>query len=225
METIDGFVESVRDRYPTRRVYRLVFDSVDTMNEALLWMLWVRRHEDDEVTIRKGVMARGFEHDGDGVLIVGGRLTREEVQQLTRIERQFRGSARTLRKRRDEAGGASRRAWRAAAIGVVCLLGLGAWALWRAEAGRTQIGDIHMAPQQYDGKTLRVRGTVIGVATLGGVAAYKIEDDTGQMIVVAGDVVPPAGSDVVIVGDVRASFSAGGETALVIIAKRTIVGT
>ncbi len=226
MEAVDEFVQLVRGSHPGRRVYRLEFDSPDTMQQALPWMAWAKRAPQEEMVVRTGVMARGFEHEGRGVLIVGGALTTDEVQQLLRVAAKFDGRAVSLRRPRVVAPQRSPAAWSPAAatphqrlllglasVAVILLVGLIAWSL---SAPHTPLGRIHSHPERYAGRLVRVRGTVTGPAALSGVTAYVLRDETGRVVIVTGGEIPVAGREITLRGRVTPAFTAGSQTLLVI---------
>jgi hypothetical protein len=226
MQPIDEYVQLIRDSHPDERVYRLDFSDVEAMSDALLWMDWARRPAAEEIVVRKGVMARGFDEGGRGVLIVGGELSAEEALQLNRVATRHGGRARALRQRATPAEVIAEAAARYAEISpqqralwallAVVTFTLPVLFLWRTAATQTHIGDIRANPPKYAGETVRVRGIVTGAANISGLAAYTVEDPTGRITVIAGGEVPESGTEVWAVGTVVPDFSAGPVTVLAI---------
>lgn len=223
----ERFAQAVRDAQPTCPVYRLDFDSPERLNEALPWMLWVKRPAPGEMVVRKGVTARGFEEQGRAVLIVGGELTAEERQQLARIARRFHAvltdlTAPVVPVATSEDGaptaGSGRRRLRAlvAWTAGVIVVG-GALVLWAHRSPYTPIGTIRLHVSDYDGKVVTVRGRVAGASNLMGVSAYRLQDDTGQIAVVTGGEIPEVNTARVVKGQVVAAFVAGPVTSLALV--------
>jgi len=91
-------------------------------------------------------------------------------------------------------------------LGVV-LVGLNA-------CSRTlHIKDLLERPQEYDGKTVEVEGTVTQSAGVLGTGAYEIDDGTGRIFVIArGQGVPPQGAKTKAHGRFEPVFSFLGRT-------------
>ncbi len=77
-------------------------------------------------------------------------------------------------------------------------------------AGVTPIRDLLNDPSEYDGKTVRIEGEVLGSAGGLGVGAYEVKDDTGRLTVVSEDRDPPrSGAKVGVKGKFQALLSLG----------------
>jgi hypothetical protein len=85
---------------------------------------------------------------------------------------------------------------------------------------RTPIGDIVQNPAAFEGKTVRVAGTVVEAANLFVVKFYKVEDSTGRVTVVARDAVPLRGARVRVRGTVHQAFVLGDQSLTVIVEER-----
>lgn len=64
----------------------------------------------------------------------------------------------------------------------------------------TPIGDIKGQKATYDGHEVRVRGTVDGSVTIGEVGGYRLEDDTGSIVVLTKTGAPDPDETVTVVG-------------------------
>ena len=77
-------------------------------------------------------------------------------------------------------------------------------------AGVTPIGELLDNSSKYDGKTVRVQGTVQEGAGGLGVGAYQLKDNTGTITVVSDQgSAPRKGSDVAVKGKFESLFSIG----------------
>lgn len=96
-------------------------------------------------------------------------------------------------------------------LGVV-LVGLSA-------CSRTmRIGDLLDRPQEYDGKTVQVEGTVTQSAGVLGTGAYQIDDGTGKIYVIArGQGVPREGAKTRAKGRFESLFNFLGRTMAAIV--------
>lgn len=221
------FAQSIRDAQPTCPVYRLDFDSPERLNQALPWMLWVKRPAPGQIVVRKGVAARGFDEGGRAVLVVGGELTREECQQLSRIARRFHAEVTDLVNPAvpvptdgppTAPSGALRHvsrpalAWAVGALVVAVVV-----VLLVHRSPYTPIGNIRLDVSAYDGKVVTVHGTVAGSSNLMGVSAYRLQDDTGQIAVVTRGQIPEVNTGWVVKGRVVAAFVAGPVTSLALL--------
>ena len=112
-----------------------------------------------------------------------------------------------LRKLRRSAAG-----WQLAAAAVLLLRGCG---------GTTPIKTLLDDPARFDGKTVRVMGTVQESVGALGFGAYEIKDATGTLPVVSqGGGAPRSGAEVGVEGTFRSAFTLGGKTAAVLVEKR-----
>src|SRR5688572_12237185 len=76
-----------------------------------------------------------------------------------------------------------------------------------------RIRDLLDRPQEYDGKTVEVEGTVTQSAGVLGTGAYEIDDGTGRIFVIArGQGVPPQGAKTKAQGRFEPVFSFLGRT-------------
>ncbi len=76
-------------------------------------------------------------------------------------------------------------------------------------------------PSQYDGKTVRIAGTVTGAVGILGTGAYQVDDSTGKLTVlseVGG--APREGAKVGVEGTFRSAFTFKTETAAVLLEKK-----
>jgi hypothetical protein len=72
-------------------------------------------------------------------------------------------------------------------------------------------------PAQYEGKSVTVTGEVVEAANLIVVKYYKLDDGTGQIVVVTKGAVPRRGAKVTATGAVHQAFSIGDESLTVIV--------
>jgi hypothetical protein len=80
-------------------------------------------------------------------------------------------------------------------------------------ASTVRIGDLMAAPQRYDGRTVRVEGTVTRSAGVLGIGGYELDDGTGQIFVVAqGGGVPAQGARTRVKGRFESIFSLAGRS-------------
>ena len=85
-------------------------------------------------------------------------------------------------------------------------------------AGTIRIRDLLDTPQKYQGKTVRVAGTVTKSAGVLGTGAYEIDDGTGKIYVIAkGQVVPREGARTKAEGRFESLFSFLGRTMAAIV--------
>jgi hypothetical protein len=77
-------------------------------------------------------------------------------------------------------------------------------------ASVTPIRDLLDDPSRYDGKTVRIKGEVLGAGGGLGVGAYEVKDETGRLTVVSDQKDPPrSGSQVGVKGKFQALLSLG----------------
>jgi hypothetical protein len=104
-----------------------------------------------------------------------------------------------------------------AVIGVVLVLAAAC-----ASGGRTvSIGRLLEDPGRYDGRTVRVEGSVTQSVGALGYGAYRINDGTGTMNVVStGGGAPAEGAKVGVQGTFRAVYTFGSNSGTAIVEKR-----
>jgi len=91
-------------------------------------------------------------------------------------------------------------------------LGLGAC------APTVRIRDLLDQPQRYDGRTVKVEGTVTRSAGVFGTGAYQVDDGTGSIYVITqGQGVPREGARTKAKGVFRSVFSLAGRTIAAIV--------
>lgn len=92
-------------------------------------------------------------------------------------------------------------------------LGLFLAAMLGGCASTVRISDLMAAPHRYDGRTIRVEGTVTRSAGVLGMGGYEIDDGTGQIFVVAqGGGVPVQGARTRVKGRFESIFSVAGRS-------------
>jgi hypothetical protein len=85
-------------------------------------------------------------------------------------------------------------------------------------AGTIRIRDLLDRPQEYEGKTVRVQGTVTKSAGVLGTGAFEIDDGTGKIYVIArGQGVPREGAKTKAQGRFESVFSFLGRTMAAIV--------
>jgi len=85
-------------------------------------------------------------------------------------------------------------------------------------ASTVRIGDLLAEPQRYQGRTVKVQGTVARSVGLFGVGGFELDDGTGQIFVVAqGTGVPVQGSRTRAEGRFEPLFSLGGRSIAAIV--------
>lgn len=96
-------------------------------------------------------------------------------------------------------------------LGIV-LLGLNAC------SQTIRIRDLLDRPQEYDGKTVQVEGTVTQSAGVLGTGAFEVDDGTGKIFVISrGQGVPPQGAKTKAEGRFESVFSFLGRTMAAIV--------
>ena len=85
---------------------------------------------------------------------------------------------------------------------------------------RTPIGEIVQNPAAFEGKTVRVAGTVVDATNLLVVKFYHVEDASGRIAVVARNAVPMRGARVSVTGTVHQAFALGDQSLTVIVEER-----
>jgi len=96
---------------------------------------------------------------------------------------------------------------------LLCLLLAGCAAGWNA----IPIGKIHAAPREYDGRNVTVSGTVASGMDLLLLKYFVLRDDTGEIPVITGRVVPAPGERVTVKGEVKEVFAIGDQRLIVIV--------
>lgn len=85
-------------------------------------------------------------------------------------------------------------------------------------APTVRVRDLLDRPQDYDGRTVKVEGTVTRSAGIFGTGAYEIDDGTGTIFVVAqGQGVPREGARTKAKGRFESVFSLAGRTIAAIV--------
>jgi hypothetical protein len=85
-------------------------------------------------------------------------------------------------------------------------------------ARTVRIGSLLDEPARYDGRTVRVEGTVTRSAGLLGVGAYEVDDGTGRITVIArGQGVPREGAMTRAKGTFQSVFNWAGTTIAAIV--------
>jgi hypothetical protein len=227
MQPVDEFLQRVRTTHPAKPVFRLTFDRIDRLNEALRWMLWVRASEEGSLLVRKGMMAQGFEQDDHAVLIVGGELSAEERDQLSRMAERYGAelsvSEPPLAKPQPSPHAATLTrlipliGWAALAL---LLLAVGiAWSLLGHRAKPATISQIRTTAADWNGRTVQVSGEVLGAADLAGETAFRLDDGTGSLTVLTDLPLPLPHSPAVVIGTIDAHHRTDGATLVVVRAR------
>ncbi|MFI5184576.1 MAG: hypothetical protein ACHQNV_09270 [Vicinamibacteria bacterium] len=81
----------------------------------------------------------------------------------------------------------------------------------------TPVKDILDNPAAYEGKTVKVTGSVVDSANLLVLKFYHLQDDTGKIVVVARKAVPLRGAKVTATGTVHQAFALGDQNLTVIV--------
>jgi hypothetical protein len=83
--------------------------------------------------------------------------------------------------------------------------------------GAKPIKELLDDPSQYDGKSVRIAGTVKEAAGVMGYGAYQVDDGTGTLTVVTQEGgAPRVGAKVGVEGTFRAAFTLGGRSLAVL---------
>lgn len=96
---------------------------------------------------------------------------------------------------------------------IACLLVGGCSARWNT----IPIGEIYEGPRGYDGKNVTIRGTVTESVNLVFFKYFILQDETGEIPVITGRVVPAKGESVTVQGEVKEAFSLGDQRLIVIV--------
>ena len=81
----------------------------------------------------------------------------------------------------------------------------------------TKIGDIQKEPGKYDGRNVTIAGKVTSAHNLLVVRYYEVDDGTGEIAVVTGNVLPKEGDHVRVKGKLNQAFAVGTAHLVVII--------
>lgn len=85
-------------------------------------------------------------------------------------------------------------------------------------ASTTPIGRLLAEPGRYDGRDVRVEGTVTRSAGILGTGAFEMEDGTGSIVVIArGQGIPPEGATTRVRGTFQSVFTFMGRTVAAIL--------
>ena len=101
------------------------------------------------------------------------------------------------------------------------MFGVAAVLLLRACGDVTPIKTLLDDPSRFDGKTVRVAGTVQSSIGALGYGAYELKDATGTIPVVSeGGGAPREGAEVGVEGTFRAAFTLGARSVAVVVEKK-----
>lgn len=77
-----------------------------------------------------------------------------------------------------------------------------------------KIGDITSTPSEYEGETVKIKGTVRDTFSIPLISqgAYKMSDNTGSIWVITTRGVPSEGEKISVDGTVRTAFKLGGQS-------------
>jgi hypothetical protein len=100
-------------------------------------------------------------------------------------------------------------------MGVLVVAGIAG-----ACASSLKVRDLLGDPGRYNGRTVQLHGVVTrGGPVLSG--AYQLSDNTGSILVVVGESVPPRqGTSLKVQGTFRSSFSWGGQQVAAVVVRR-----
>lgn len=89
--------------------------------------------------------------------------------------------------------------------------------------GGDKIGEITSNPPSYEGKTVKIKGTVIDTFSVPLVSqgAYQVSDGTGSIWVVTTRGVPAEGETISVTGTVRPAFKIAGQSFGIVIMEST----
>ncbi|RZN34089.1 MAG: hypothetical protein EFT35_09730 [Methanophagales archaeon ANME-1-THS] len=89
--------------------------------------------------------------------------------------------------------------------------------------GRDKIGEITSNPSSYEGKTVKIKGTVIDTFSVPLVTqgAYQVSDGTGSIWVVTTRGVPAEGEKIAVTGTARPAFKIAGRSFGMVIMEST----
>jgi hypothetical protein len=95
-------------------------------------------------------------------------------------------------------------------LAVICLVLAGCDGL---PIGLTNAGDVQRTPAAYEGKDLRLRGTVAQATKIPliDIKTYVLKDATGELMVVTSGQLPTAGEEVMVMGRAENLAILGGQ--------------
>ena len=79
--------------------------------------------------------------------------------------------------------------------------------------GFTPVKDIIAAPAQFEGKEVKIKGTVGSPVQLLNLRTFAVKDETGEIMVITNGSLPAAGAQVAVKGTVKSSVIIGGKSA------------
>ena len=79
--------------------------------------------------------------------------------------------------------------------------------------GFTPVKDIIAAPAQFEGKEVKIKGTVGSPVQLLNLRTFAVKDETGEIMVITNGSLPAAGVQVAVKGTVKSSVIIGGKSA------------
>jgi hypothetical protein len=79
--------------------------------------------------------------------------------------------------------------------------------------GFTPVKDIVAAPAQFEGKEVKIKGTVGSPVQLLNLRTFAVKDETGEIMVTTNGSLPPAGAQVAVKGTVKSVVIVGGKSA------------
>jgi hypothetical protein len=105
---------------------------------------------------------------------------------------------------------------------VLCVIAVAVVVVLRVRSGDlavtvTPIGRILDHPRNYDGRTVKIRGTASKVTGLFGSGGFELRDRTGSIMVITGRGLPAEGEEVSVRGEVRTIFAVGNERVLAVV--------
>lgn len=103
----------------------------------------------------------------------------------------------------------------AAVVIIVILIG-GFW-FYATKISHTAIGGIIQNPRNYEGSFVTIEGQVIDSISLFIVKYYKVQDNTGEIIVTTRRFLPTVGEKIRVKGTIDNAFSIGSEQLLVLV--------
>jgi hypothetical protein len=101
-------------------------------------------------------------------------------------------------------------------LGIIVIIGVCLW-YYLGQAAYTPIGSIIKNPREYEGKVLTISGKVSDRMSLLVVKYYRLNDKTGEIIVISNRPLPPIGEKVRVKGQVKEAFSLMDKQVLVFI--------
>lgn len=97
---------------------------------------------------------------------------------------------------------------------ILVLVAAGVW-FYTSQVGHTPIGKLLADPRAYDGKTITIAGEVTDRVSVLMFKYYKLKDESGEIMVTSGRIMPPVGAKVRVNGKVREAFSIGNSQSIV----------